>query len=30
MSFELDSKRGVLQSYGVRTTNSAYGAVQGA
>ena len=29
MSFELDSKRGVLQSYGVRTTNSAYGAVQG-
>jgi len=28
MSFELDSKRGVLQSYGVRTTNSAYGAQQ--
>src|SRR4030042_6063329 len=29
MSFELDSKRGVLQSYGVRVTNSAYGAQQG-
>lgn len=28
MAFELDSKRGVLQSYGVRTTNSAYGAEQ--
>ena len=27
MAFELDSKRGVLQSYGPRTTNSAYGAV---
>lgn len=29
MSFELDGKRNVLQSYGVRTTNSAYGAEQG-
>jgi len=28
MSFELDSKRNVLNSYGVRVTNSAYGAVQ--
>lgn len=28
MSFELDSKRNVLNSYGVRTTNSAYGAEQ--
>lgn len=28
MAFELDSKRAVLNSYGVRTTNSAYGAVQ--
>jgi len=28
MSFELDGKRSVLNSYGVRTTNSAYGAEQ--
>lgn len=29
MAFELDGKRNVLQSYGVRTTNSAYGGEQG-
>lgn len=27
MSFELDSKRGVLASYGVRTTNQKYGGI---
>ena len=27
MTFELDSKRGVLNSYGVRVTNSAYGGI---
>ena len=29
MSFETDTKRGVFNSYGVRATNSAYGANQG-
>ena len=28
MAFELDGKRAVLNSYGIRTTNSAYGAEQ--
>lgn len=28
MGFELDSKRGVFQSYGVRTTNGKYGSQQ--
>jgi hypothetical protein len=28
MAFELDSKRNVLNSYGVRVTNSAYGGIQ--
>lgn len=28
MGFEADSKRGVLNHYGVRTTNQSYGAVQ--
>jgi len=28
MTFEADSKRGVLQHYGVRTTNQSYGGVQ--
>jgi hypothetical protein len=29
MPFELDSRRGVFQSYGVRTTNGKYGSQQG-